>query len=57
MSKLNPRRLTALAALAALGILLAATLIASAAETGEACQPWLRATSFPKGNAPRSVSM
>jgi len=33
MSKLNPRRPTALAALAALGILLAATLIASAAPT------------------------
>ena len=33
MSKLNPRRPTALAALAALGILLAATLIASAAQT------------------------
>jgi rhodanese-related sulfurtransferase len=34
MSKLNPHRLTALAALVASGILLAATLIASAAETG-----------------------
>ena len=34
MSKLTPRRLTALAVLAASGILLAATLIASAAETG-----------------------
>ena len=34
MSKLNPRRLTARAAFAASGILLAATLIASAAETG-----------------------
>jgi rhodanese-related sulfurtransferase len=35
MSKLNPRRLTALAALATSGILLAAALIASAAETGK----------------------
>ena len=35
MSKLNPRRMRALAALAASGILLAATLIASAAETGK----------------------
>jgi nitrous oxide reductase len=35
MSKLNPRRLMGLAALTASGILLAAALIASAAETGK----------------------
>jgi hypothetical protein len=35
MSKLNPRLSTALTALAALGILLATALIASAAETGK----------------------
>ena len=56
MSKPNPRLPTALAALAALSVLLAAPPIVSADQTGEPAKT-LRATSFPSASEPPSASM